>query len=147
MLRTMEKELKPNAFVGWTQAPSDQELSAALGGARAMWDRVLAALEERCGLRENDWNSYSPKFGWSVRVRKGKRNILYLVPCAGSFRVAFVIGGKAAAAAREEKAPARVLRMIEQGQRYPEGIGIRFDVKSERDVAPAVALALLKLAH
>ena len=43
--------MSPNAFIGRTKAPTDAELSAELGAARALWDQLLirrgmAALEK-----------------------------------------------------------------------------------------------------
>jgi len=143
----MGEELKPNAFVGRAAAPADDELSAALGSTRPLWDQVFTALTDQFGLSEKEWTSYSPKAGWSVRVKKGKRNILYLVPCQDCFRVAFILGGKAVQAAKESKVPARVLRLIERGIQYPEGLGIRWEVKSPKDLPPIQTLTALKLAH
>jgi len=143
----MAAELKPNAFIGHSAVPADDELSAALGSLRPIWDQLLSALKTQFGLSECEWTSYSPKAGWSIRVKKGKRNILYLTPCKGCFRVAFILGGKAVEAARGTKMPIRVLKLIDQGTRYPEGLGIRFDVTSPKDLGPIQTLTALKLAH
>jgi hypothetical protein len=143
----MAEELTPNAFIGCAAAPADDELTAALGSSRPLWDQLLTDLKDQFKLSEFEWNSYSPKAGWSIRARKGKRNILYLVPCKGSFRVAFVLGGKAVQAARENKVPARVLELIDGGTKYPEGLGIRLQVTSRRDLAPIRTLTTLKLEH
>ena len=143
----MGEELKPNAFIGHAAAPADDELSAALGSTRPLWDQVFLALADQFGLSEKEWTSYSPKAGWSVRVKKGKRNILYLTPCRNCFRVAFILGGKAVQTARENRLPARVLRLIDQGVTYPEGLGIRWEVKSPKDLPPIQALTAIKLAH
>ena len=80
--------MSPNAFIGRTKAPTDAELSAELGAARVLWDELLAEL----ALPIQEWNSYSPKAGWSMKVKQGKRTILYLAPCHDSFRVAFILG-------------------------------------------------------
>jgi hypothetical protein len=143
----MSEELTPNAFIGRTAPPADTDLSAALGSTRPLWDQALATLAGRFGLAEWEWTSYSPKAGWSVRIKKGKRNILYLTPCRNSFRVGFILGGKAVQAAQETKTPARVLKMIAGGTKYPEGLGIHWDVKSAKDVTPIETLTALKLAH
>jgi len=143
----MSEELKPNAFIGRTAMPADEDLSAALGSTRLLWDQLLGGLAAQFGLSDWEWTSYSPKSGWSVRVKKGKRNILYMAPCQNSFRVAFILGGKAVQAARETKATARVLKLIDGGTQYPEGLGIRLDVKSSRDLSPIQTLTALKLAH
>ena len=41
------------------------------------------------------------KSGWSLRLKVKKRNIVYLAPCNGCFRVAFIFGDRAVAAARQ----------------------------------------------
>jgi len=143
----MAEELKPNAFIGCAAPPADDELTTALGPCRSLWDRILADLGSEFHLSEVEWNSYSPKAGWSVRIKQKKRNILYLIPCKGSFRVAFILGGKAVQASREEKTPARVKKLIDTGIQYPEGLGIRFDVTSDRDLAAVRTLTALKMAH
>ena len=143
----MSEELTPNAFIGRTIAPADEDLTAALGSTRSLWDEALATLAGRFGLAEWEWTSYSPKAGWSVRIKKGKRNILYMTPCRNCFRVAFVLGGKALQAAQQSNTPARVRKMIAAGMQYPEGLGIRWDIKSSKDLAPIESLTALKLAH
>jgi len=143
----MGKELTPNAFIGMAAAPSAGELGAALGAALPVWEKTLAMLSETFGLTEQEWHSYSAKSGWSLRVRKAKRNILYMSPCRDCFRVAFVLGPKAVSTARAGKAPARVLKLIDAGEQYPEGLGIRWEVNSARDVPAIEALTAIKLAH
>ena len=143
----MSEELAPNAFIGRTAPPADDDLTAALGSARPLWDQALATLTSKFGLGDWEWLSYSPKAGWSVRIKKGKRNILYMTPCRNSFRVAFILGGKAVETAKQSKTPARVLKMIEGGTKYPEGLGIRWEIQSARDLAPIETLTALKLAH
>ena len=69
--------MTPNAFIGRTKPPTDEELSAELGVVRALWDELLADL----ALPVQEWNSYSPKAGWSLKLKQGKRTIVYLSPC------------------------------------------------------------------
>ena len=80
----------PNAFIGRTLPPTDDELCAELGVVRALWDQLLAEL----ALPVQEWHTYSPKAGWSLRLKQGKRTIVYLTPCHDSFRVAFALGRK-----------------------------------------------------
>ena len=53
----MSEELKPNAFIGRTAVPADEDLSDALGSTRPLWDQVLSALASQFGLSEWEWNS------------------------------------------------------------------------------------------
>ena len=135
----------PNAFIGKNEKPTEEELAAELGRSKPLWDRLLAELAEEFNLLTQEWNSYSPKAGWSLRLKRQKRNILYLGPCHGSFRVAFILGDKAVRAARQGKLSQRVMKLIDRGERYPEGTGIRFDVKGPADIAAVRKLTAVKL--
>jgi hypothetical protein len=135
--------MAPNAFIGRTKPPTDEELSTELGAARALWDELLAEL----ALPIQEWNSYSPKAGWSMKLKLKKRTILYLAPCHGSFRVAFVLGDKAMEAARQVKLPKAVLKIFDEAPRYPEGTGVRLEIAARKDLAAVKKLAEVKLAN
>ena len=68
--------MSPNAFIGRTKPPTDDELSAELGVARVLWDELLADL----ALPVQEWNSYSPKAGWSLKLKL--RQAHHRVSCA-----------------------------------------------------------------
>jgi hypothetical protein len=138
-------ELTPNAFIGWPKQPTDAELAAALGATKAIWDRLIAELAAEHAVDVRDWNCYSAKAGWSLRLKRGKRAIVYLAPCSGCFRAAFVLGDKAVEAARRGKLSKRLIQMLDQAERYPEGTAIRIEVRSPRDIAAIKKLAILKL--
>ena len=139
--------MTPNAFIGKTKQPTDGELTAALGPARVTWDQLLADLEREFGVNVHEWNSYSPKAGWSLRVKREQRNIVYLSPCQGCFRVSFALGDKAVQAARQSKLPPRVIKIINEAKRYAEGTGVRLEVKTPKDLAAVKTLAAIKLAN
>ena len=137
----------PNAFIGATRKPTDAQLAAALGPAKAVWDSLLTELAERLGVTGQEWKSYSAKAGWSLRLMRRKRTIVWLGPCRGVIRVAFVLGDKAVQAAREAKLPKRVLKLIDAATRYPEGTAVRIEFKSAREIRTVTRLAEIKLAH
>jgi len=108
----------PNAFIGKPGMPTDDDLAAELGrSAQALWDRLLAGLAEQHDIVTREWNSYSPKAGWSLRLKRDKRTILYLSPCRGCFRAAFALSGKAVEAARVSGLPQRVIQIIDGAKR------------------------------
>ena len=134
-----------NAFIGRKTPPSRDDLSVALGSSQTLWDGLLEMLAREFGLAQGEWNSYSPKAGWSYRVQQKKRNIVYFGPCAGSFRVALVLGDKALNFARENGLPKRVDDMIAAEKKYPEGTPVRLAIKSARDFAVVKKLVAAKL--
>jgi hypothetical protein len=135
----------PNAFVGSKEPPSGADLARALGSAKPVWDRLIAELAAEQEIATQEWKSYSPKAGWALRLLRGKRTIVWLAPCEGCFRVAFILGDRAVAAARESRLPARVLRLIDRAPKYPEGTGVRFEIRNLKDIPALKKLALIKL--
>jgi len=136
----------PNAFIGKTTQPTAEEIAAALGSSAEIWKQLVEWLAEQ-GIANPEWNSYSPKAGWSVRFKFKKRNIVYLAPCKGCFRVAFIFGDKAVAAARQSNLSKSTLKLLDEAPRYPEGTGLRLTVKSSKDLSAIRKLALIKLAN
>ena len=136
----------PNAFIGKTTLPTAEEVTAALGSSAEIWKQLVDWLAEQ-GIANPEWKSYSPKAGWSVRLKVKKRNIIYLSPCSGCFRVAFIFGDKAVAAARQADLSKSTLKLLNEALRYPEGTGLRLTVKSSKDLAAIRKLALIKLAN
>lgn len=134
-----------NAFIGKPKKPTDDELAAALGPAKSVWDRLIADLAEENGVDVQEWSSYSRKAGWSLRLKRKKRTIVWLAPCRGCFRVAFIFGDKAMKAARQCQLPQRVIKILDEALRYPEGTGVRLNVKGDKDIAVLKKLAAIKL--
>ncbi len=131
-----------NAFIGKPDPPTDADLSLALGPLHPLWDQLVKEL-----ALDSEWNSYSRKAGWALRLKRGKRNIIYLSPLPNAFRASFVLGGKAIEAAYQSSLPEEILAIIRNGKRYPEGTGIVLDVTSA-DIFPAIhSLVQIKLAH
>ena len=137
--------LTENAFIGKLTQPTPKELAGKLGQAKDLWNDVVTNVASECGITEKEWNCYSPKAGWSLRLKHKKRNIVYLSPCAGSFRVAFILGEKAMRVAKNTPFPAKFAKLIAEAVRYPEGSAIRLEVTSAEDVAFVKQLAKIKV--
>jgi hypothetical protein len=137
--------MNPNAFVGRTKAPSDADVAAALGAVKPLWDEVVVDMARELGLTGSEWKSYGVRHGWALQLRRGKRNIVHLAPCEGSFHVLFILGERAVAAARAARLGTTAARLIDEAPRYPEGTGVRLDVSRARQVALVRKLARIKL--
>lgn len=145
---THASDILPNAFIGKAGTPTDDDLAAELGrSAKTLWDRLLAGLAEQHHIVTREWHSYSRKAGWSLRLKRDKRTILYLSPCRGCFRASFALGGKAVEAARGSGLPARVIEIIDGAKRYAEGTGVRIDVNGPADIAVVMRLAAIKVTN
>jgi Protein of unknown function (DUF3788) len=135
----------PNAFIGRTERPTDADLATALGPVKPVWDGLLADLAAKHGVTVQEWSSYSLKAGWSLRLKRGKRTIVWMAPCEACFRVAFILGDKALLAARQSGLSARALRALDEAERYPEGTGVRLLINGPADIPTVKKLAVVKL--
>jgi len=138
--------MKPNAFIGHTRQPSEKQLAEALGPAKAAWDDLLERVAEAHGLL-GKWKCYSVKMGWAFQLKRKERNIVHLGPRKGGFQAAIIFGDKAVAAMQKMKLPQRVRKLLAEAPRYPEGTGVRLEIKKPKDVEIVKQLAAVKLAN
>ncbi len=137
----------PNPFAGWAEKPGDADLAKTLGALKPVWDELVAHVAEAHGADVQVWKSYSVKYGWSMRLLKKKRAIIWLSPATGCFQVLFILGGKAVEAARQCGLPAKVLKALDEAPKYPEGTGLRLVIKSAKDLPAVKKLAAVKAAN
>ena len=137
--------MEPNAFIGKKEQPNDEDLAQALGPTKAIWDGLIADLASEYGVDVQEWRCYSSKSGWSLRLKRKKRTIVWLVPCEGCFRVMFILGNKAMQAAQGVALSAAAVRALDEAEKYSEGFGVRLMIKSPRDLAAVKKLTVVKL--
>ena len=128
------------------KAPSAAELAAALGTAERAWTGIIAAVRERFAPLELQWKPSKSAFGRICLLRHKRRTLLYLTPGVGEITVAIVLGERACALAMAGSIPARIKQLLREARPYAEGRGIRFPVKSERDIPMIAQLVEMKCA-
>jgi len=125
--------------------PSEAELKACLGDAFVLWIALVCAVGERFSPLEEQWNpAKTLAFGRYCRLRRKDKNLLYMLPEQGGFKVALILGERAAGLAITSALPAAMKKRIAEAKQWPEGRDVRFAVKSEKDVALAAKLVELK---
>jgi hypothetical protein len=136
-----------NAFINKPVPPTEAEVAAALGPAKAVWDQFLTGLAQEFAVNVHEWKCHSPKWGWSLRVKRKARTIVWLSPSERCFTVLFILGDKTMKAARQSKLPQRIVDALDAAPKYPEGTGIRLHVKTSREIGTLKKLAAIKLAN
>jgi hypothetical protein len=137
-----------NAFIGKTEKPTSEELLAVLGPSATLWNEYVDWMAAELGVAAQEWKGVCvKKYWWALRLKLKARNIVYLSPCAGCFRVAFVLGDRAVAAARAAKLPENASKALAESTHYPEGTGLRLVVKKAKDLAGIRKLAEIKMAN
>jgi hypothetical protein len=137
-----------SAFGDKATPPTEAALRRTLGPAAAgAWAALVDHVGGTYPPAVERWSFAGAKYGWSLRLVRGDRVILYLIPRAGHFLVGIVLGGKAVAAAQDAGLPASVLEAIAAAPRYAEGTGLRLPVSEEGQLPPIHVLVALKMAR
>lgn len=133
-----------SAFDDPNEPPEPAVLRRRLGPAATAWNALVAGVTEHCDPIEELWNFGGAKFGWSLRLLRKGRVLLYLTPQEGRFLAGLVLGGKAVAAAREAGLSPALLAQLEAAPQYAEGRGLRVELSAGGDVEGLVRLVRLK---
>ena len=137
-----------NAFLGWTDQPSEAEVAAALGSTAKLWNDFIHWMADKEGITTQEWKGIVVrKYGWSLRLKLKARNIVYLGPGQNCFMVSFVLSDKALARAKHEHLPKAVQDVLNTAPRYPEGNGVRLLVHRAADLNPIRKIAAIKVAN
>jgi hypothetical protein len=135
-----------SVFEDKAHRPTPAELAAALGRAAPHWRALASRLVSVHGPLEEEWHHAGARFGWSMRLKQGKRIVVYCSPGKGMFTVGIVLGRKAVRAARASDLAPPILAVIEAAREYAEGRGVRLEVRTKADLAAILRLAGFKMA-
>lgn len=136
--------MEANAFVGRPSKPTEIAVASVLGETYDLWRTLVSELRRELKLTR-DWHSSSLKMGWSLRLQRKERNIVYLSPREGWFLASFALGDKAIAALNRSDPPPALLKLIAAAKRYAEGTAVRIEVKKAEDLAVVKMLARIKV--
>lgn len=134
-----------SVFDDAAKRPDGESLKSVLGQSAPLWDAILPFAASHWNPVKEEWAFSSKKAGWSVRLKRKDKIILYLIPQKDQFLVGFVLGDRAVEEARRAGLPAAVLDEINGAKRYAEGTGFRFAVKTPEDLRAVEELAKIKM--
>ena len=135
-----------SAFGDRARIPTESELEAVLGAAIAPWRSLKAALAQDFDPLAERWAYSGKAYGWSLRLARRDRPIVYLAPLPGRFRASLALPERAMPAALEADLPEPVRAIVVSAPTYPEGRAVRLEVASEDDVASVIVLARIRMA-
>ena len=128
-------------------APTPADLAGLLGPATVLWVELQKAIQAGFGPVSERWVYGGRKYGWSYRLERGKRGILYMTPDAGHFRVGLALSDAAREAALADDLPAHIHDGLAAATKAVEGWPVRMPVHTAGDVAIALRLAEIKLGN
>jgi hypothetical protein len=131
-------------FTDKAHQPTEEEMLAAIGARRSLWEQLILYLRESYRCQE-DVKFYGKNLGWAVRFRKGGIALVSLYPGADEFTAQLILGAslteKALATTRTETAR----QALETAHLYPEGRWLFVRIESEAELGDVQQLLALKV--
>jgi hypothetical protein len=137
--------MSASVFNAKSVKPDSKALMKAIGKTAGHWKKIMSNLENDYGELIEDWKYYGQKTGWLLKILRKKRNLFFCIPLKGSFRIAFVFGGKAVSAVLSSDLSKAIKMELKNARKYAEGRGLRIDVKSATDVENIRKLVEIKV--
>jgi hypothetical protein len=134
-----------SVFADRSVHPDERALRAALGSSWTHWERLRSSIRESAGPVVEEWKHYGARSGWVLKVLRGKRNLFFLTPLRGKFRLGFVFGDRAVAAVEASGLPAPLVKELVSARKYAEGRGLRLVVDSAAAARSAAVLVAVKV--
>lgn len=75
-----------SAFDDRDLKPPDSDLATVLGDSQDLWTELQSRIEEQFQPLSVDWTFAGKKWGWSLRLKRKKRAVLYMTPRSGYFQ-------------------------------------------------------------
>jgi hypothetical protein len=125
--------------------PSAEDLTQLLGATYDLWAALQRAIRDEYAPATERWVYGGAKYGWSCRVERGKKGILYMTPDAGHFRVGMALSDAGREAAIASKLPAEIREGLTTATRAMEGWPVRMVVRTAENLAAVLGLAAIKL--
>ena len=100
-----KQQMAASVFDDKTSKPTAQKLARVLGESSGLWKDIKKHLKAEYGEMVEDWKFYGAKSGWILKTLRKKRNLFFFIPSEGSFKLSFIFGDKAVAAAEQSDLP------------------------------------------
>ena len=125
--------------------PSKKDLKEKLGPTYKAYNTLKKHLNDILISPAEEWNFPGTKYGWSFRMKSKKRNIIYFLPRAGYFKVAFVFGAKAYDKVLEGDVKESIRKELSKARIYAEGRESEFDIHEENALSDIKTLMQIKV--
>ena len=120
-------------FSDKTVIPDEARFADALGNSYELYDKIRTFIGNNYGNITPVWKFYGPKSGWVLKILLKKKNLFFMIPYNGYFRVAFTLGEKAFDRILVSDLPDNIKEQWKEATNHTEGRTVQFDVKDQND--------------
>ena len=139
--------MSTSSFTDKAIEPTTADLLEVLGATGDPWTDLRQHLEDQYGPLVEEWKHYGQKTGWLLKLLRKQRNLFFLTPLEGHFRLSFIFGEKAVTAIEDSDVPQEIIEELRQARKYAEGRGVSLFVQTPEDVEAVKTMVAIKLAN
>jgi len=108
--------------------PDDSMIADVLGESYPLWVELQNHVRDNFPNVTCEWKHYGKSSGWVLKLLSKKRNLLFLIPKSGCFRVRFGISEKAVTDVETADLPDVIKEAVRVATPYAEGRSIDLDI-------------------
>jgi hypothetical protein len=138
-------DMKTDFLFDKTTEPDERKVIELLADKALLWIKLKTFLIENVGPVREEWKFYSAKYGWTMKVLLGKRNLFFMKPGQTTFLVGFVFGDKAVSEVEKSDLPENIKTELSEAKKYMEGRGLQVVVKTAYDLETVIKLVAIKV--
>jgi hypothetical protein len=142
--RKGDYSMEDNAFNDKSVVPDERTLLSTLGDMGEIWLELRRYVQSNYGPAIEEWKYYGSKSGWTMKLLSPGKNLFFFTALKGGFRLSFVFGDRAVEAILRSDLPKNIIDEVANAKKYPEGKGLRVEVKDRRAAAAVRELIRIK---
>jgi hypothetical protein len=136
-----------SAFIRRGSPPTAEQVKDVLGQAGAAWTTLVDRVKERFEPVDERWLYGGTHYGWSLRLGRNKRPILYLCPRENDFLASIAINESVMKHALTSDFPYWVESVLRNAPKFAEGYAVRFAIHEIDQIYHVLRLVELKLGN
>jgi hypothetical protein len=137
--------VSPSVFLDRGAPPTRAGLETVLGKTMSLWTELQASVGATFAPLGEKWSYSGKSHGWLLQLKYGKKTVVNLVPCRNYFVASLALNEKGCEAAQWSGLSEAALDIVRQAPKYPEGRGVRLEVRSKKDLADVKKLASIRM--
>lgn len=125
--------------------PNELMLKNDLSESYKFFDKITRYLDVKYGGLSQIWKFYNQKSGWILKLLTKDKNVLFVIPCEGYFKVAFTFGEKATNLILNSDFSDFIKKELSNTKKFAEGRTIQIEINKDFDCDEVLKLIDIKL--